>query len=46
MINFNCDYLEGVHPNIIKKIAETNMVQQQGYGFDDYTIEAKKMIQP
>lgn len=46
MINFNCDYLEGVHPNIIKKISETNMVQQQGYGFDDYTIEAKKMIKP
>ncbi len=44
MINFNCDYLEGVHPNIIKAIETTNMIQQQGYGYDEYTIEAKELI--
>lgn len=44
MIDFNCDYLEGVHPNILKALQETNMVQQQGYLNDDYTKEAIEHI--
>ena len=44
MYNFNCDYLEGVHPNIIKALEETNMVQQQGYCNDEYTHQAKDLI--
>lgn len=44
MYNFNCDYLEGVHPNIIKALEETNMVQQQGYCNDEYTHQAKELI--
>ena len=27
MIYFNSDYLEGAHPEIMKRLAETNMVQ-------------------
>ena len=32
MIYFNCDYNEGAHPSILKKLAETNFEQTIGYG--------------
>ena len=35
MIYFNSDYLEGAHPSIMVKMAETNMVQTVGYGEDE-----------
>lgn len=44
MIRFNCDYLEGCHPAILEKLAETNLVQTPGYGMDDYCAEASVMI--
>ncbi|MDR1017505.1 MAG: low specificity L-threonine aldolase [Lachnospiraceae bacterium] len=44
MIRFNCDYLEGAHPKILKRLMETNMEQTVGYGEDEYSIKAKEKI--
>lgn len=44
MIRFDCDYLEGACPEILKKIEETNMEQTPGYGMDDYCDLAREKI--
>ena len=44
MLNFGCDYLEGAHEKILARFAETNMVKEPGYGFDSFSISAKKKI--
>ena len=44
MYRFNCDYLEGAHPDIIKRLVETNMEQSTSYGFDDISNSAKEKI--
>ena len=44
MIRFECDYSEGAHPNIIKKLSETNLEQTEGYGLDPYCIKAAELI--
>ena len=37
MILFNCDYSEGAHADILRRLAETNMEQTAGYGAVSYT---------
>ncbi|MGN1367760.1 MAG: threonine aldolase family protein [Aristaeellaceae bacterium] len=44
MIRLNCDYLEGCHPSILKKLADTNLEQTPGYGTDHYCKEAADAI--
>lgn len=44
MIRFDCDYLEGAHPRIIKKLVETNLEQTAGYGCDPHCDRAKELI--
>jgi Threonine aldolase len=44
MIYFNCDYLEGMHPSILKKLEETNLLQTVGYGEDNYCEAAAQLI--
>lgn len=44
MISFKNDYSEGAHPEIIKKLVETNLFQTDGYGEDEYTLEAYKNL--
>lgn len=44
MIYFNCDYNEGAHPEILKRMMETNMEQTIGYGCDEYCEEARALI--
>ena len=44
MIRFNCDYLEGCHPNILARLAETNFEQNVGYGEDPHCAHAADMI--
>ena len=44
MILFRCDYAEGAHPEILKRLAETNFEQLDGYGFDPYTESARRKI--
>ena len=44
MYRFNCDYLEGAHENIIKRLVETNLCQTPGYGADEICFSAKEKI--
>lgn len=44
MIRFNCDYSEGAHPKILKKLIETNLDQTPGYGLDEYCFKAADII--
>ena len=44
MISFDCDYNKGAHPEILKKLIDTNYETQPGYGFDEYTQSAKEKI--
>ena len=43
-INLASDYEEGAHPEIIKKLAETNMLQSTGYGTDEFCESARNKI--
>lgn len=44
MISFESDYINGVHPEILKRIIETNNDVEPGYGFDSHTKTAIAMI--
>ena len=44
MILFNCDYSEGAHADILRRLAETNMEQTAGYGEDPYCDQARELI--
>ncbi len=44
MIHFDCDYMEGAHPEIIRRLTETNLEQTSGYGNDAHTANAEKLI--
>lgn len=44
MIRFQCDYAEGAHPLILKKMEETNYEQTVGYGNDPYCESAREKI--
>jgi len=44
MIHFDSDYLEGAHPEILRRLMETNMEKTSGYGTDIYCEEARKKI--
>lgn len=44
MIHFNCDYMAGAHPAVLKAIVECNNDQTVGYGLDDYCSEARQLI--
>lgn len=44
MIRFQCDYAEGAHPSILKRLEETNYEQTVGYGNDPYCESAREKI--
>lgn len=44
MIHFDTDYMEGAHPEIMRRLVETNLNQTTGYGTDPYTAKAKELI--
>ena len=44
MYSFTCDYIEGAHPRILERLAETNLIQEPGYGEDSFTASAKSRI--
>ena len=44
MIRFESDYLEGAHPSIMQRLAETNFEQTAGYGVDPYCAAAREKI--
>lgn len=43
-LSFSCDYMEGAHSQILKRLMETNLVKTPGYGLDDYSKSAKEKI--
>ena len=43
-LRFECDYLEGAAPEIMQRLAETNLVQTPGYSEDDYCESAREKI--
>ncbi len=44
MLHFENDYGEGAHPEILRRLAETNLVSQTGYGDDAYSVSAREKI--
>ena len=44
MINFNCDYMAGAHPEVLQALCDTNLIKSVGYGFDSFTSEARNVI--
>lgn len=44
MYSFKNDYSEGAHPNILQALVETNLVQESGYGEDQFTQKAIELI--
>ena len=44
MVSFECDYIAGAHPEILKRLTETNMESLPGYGMDHYTESARDKI--
>ena len=43
-LSFTCDYNEGAHPEILRRLIETNMIQEDGYGEDQFSQSAKEKI--
>ena len=44
MTSFLCDYTDGAHPEVLKKLLETNGEKLPGYGEDRFCTEAKEKI--
>ena len=42
--SFKNDYSEGCHPRILEALSTSNLVQQNGYGLDNYCLEAEQLI--
>lgn len=44
MYSFQNDYAEGGHPRILQRLMQENLVQQTGYGADEYAAKAKELL--
>lgn len=44
MLHFDCDYMEGAHPEVMRRLLETNLEQTPGYGCDPHTERARELI--
>ena len=44
MLNFESDYIQGAHEEILRRLVETNMEPLTGYGNDKYCDAAKEKI--
>ena len=44
MLYFNSDYMAGAHPEVMRRLVETNLEHTVGYGCDQYTQQAKDAI--
>lgn len=43
--SFKNDYSEGAHPRVIEALTRTNLEQEEGYGLDQHSLNAVKIIQ-
>lgn len=44
MLHFDTDYMRGAHPEVMSRLAETNLLQTPVYGEDEFTARARKLI--
>ncbi|MBO7260707.1 MAG: aminotransferase class V-fold PLP-dependent enzyme [Bacteroidaceae bacterium] len=44
MLHFDTDYMAGAHPEVLKRLVDTNHLQTVGYGSDEYTKHAAELI--
>lgn len=44
MIYFDSDYMEGAHPEVMRRLQETNLEHTIGYGQDPYSQQAREAI--
>ena len=44
MIYFDSDYMAGAHPEVMRRLVETNLEHTVGYGCDYYTERAVNLI--
>ena len=44
MLSFECDYNNGAHPAILRRLLETNDERLPGYGTDAYCASAREKI--
>lgn len=44
MLYFNCDYMTGAHPEVMRRLVETNLLHTAGYGDDPFCREARQLI--
>lgn len=44
MIYFDSDYMAGAHPEVMRRLVETNAEQTVGYGCDAYTAHAADLV--
>lgn len=43
-LHFDTDYMRGAHPELMRRLTETNLEQTVGYGQDDYSRHAEQLI--
>ena len=43
-LQFASDYMEGAHPAILERLAETNLLKTAGYGLDEFSESARDKI--
>ena len=44
MLSFECDYNNGAHPDVMRRLLETNGERTATYGFDTYSEQARAKI--
>lgn len=44
MLHFDSDYMRGAHPEVMRRLTETNLEQTLGYGTDYYTSQARRLV--
>lgn len=44
MLHFDTDYMRGAHPEVMRRLVETNLLQTPGYGSDEFTARASERI--
>jgi len=42
--SFKNDYTEGAHPRVLEKLIARNLQQENGYGDDIFSVEAKRLL--
>jgi len=41
---FDTDYMAGAHPEVLRRLVETNLLETSGYGSDEFTASTRKLV--